>query len=70
MVTLELPRLTKVQQRPGTPHPMQVQLAEAFRIEVPFVEWQDRMHIRVSCHLYNTPEQIDLLVDRLASVLK
>ncbi len=69
MLTLELPRLKRVEQQPGTPHPLQLQLATEFGIEIPIVEWQDRMHIRVSCHLYNTPEQIDRLVEVLERLL-
>ena len=65
MLTLELPRLVRVVQPPGTPHPVQWQLATEFGIEIPIVEWQDRLHIRVSCHLYNSPEQIDRLVEVL-----
>lgn len=70
MLTLELPRLKRVEQQPGTPHPLQLQLATEFGIEIPIVEWQDRMHIRVSCHLYNTPEQIDRLVAVLSQLLR
>ena len=69
MLTLELPRLKRVEQQPGMPHPLQGQLATEFGIEIPVVEWQDRMHIRVSCHLYNTPQQIDRLVEVLERLL-
>jgi isopenicillin-N epimerase len=69
MLTLELPQLACAQQQPGTPHPLQGQLATEFGIEIPIVEWQDRMHIRVSCHLYNTPQQIDRLVEVLERLL-
>ena len=69
MLTLELPQLQRVEQQPGTPHPLQLRLATEFGIEIPIVEWQDRLHIRVSCHLYNTPEQIDRLVEVLCRVM-
>ena len=69
MLTLELPQLQRVEQQPGTPHPLQLRLATEFGIEIPIVEWQDRLHIRVSCHLYNTPEQIDRLVEVLKRLL-
>ena len=52
--------------KPGDPHPLQMSLAAKLGIESLFVEWKQRTHIRVSCHLYNTPEQIDRLVDELA----
>ena len=70
MLTLELPQLQRVEQQPGTPHPLQLRLATEFGIEIPIVEWRDRLHIRVSCHLYNTPEQVDRLVEVLKSLLK
>lgn len=69
MLTLEMPRIAKVESQPGTPPPLQLQLATKFGIEIPVVEWRDRMHIRVSCHLYNSPEQIDRLVEVLGSLL-
>ncbi len=69
MLTLSLPHVARVEGRPGVPHPLQTRLAEEFQIEVPLVEWQDRMHIRVSCHLYNTPEHIDRLVDALGQLI-
>ena len=65
MLTLELPQLARIQQQPGTPPSLQLQLATEFGIEIPIVDWQDRMHIRVSCHLYNTPSQIHRLVEVL-----
>ncbi len=69
MLTLELPQLKRVEQQPGTPHPLQLQLATEFGIEIPIVEWRDRLHIRVSCHLYNTPDEINRLVEVLARLL-
>ncbi|MFO1004840.1 MAG: aminotransferase class V-fold PLP-dependent enzyme [Planctomycetaceae bacterium] len=69
MLTLALPQVARIEGRPGVPHPLQMRLAKEFQIEVPFVEWQDRMHIRVSCHLYNTPEHIDHLAESLAKLI-
>lgn len=69
MLTLEMPRITRIESQPGTPPPLQQQLATEFKVEIPVVEWRDQMHIRVSCHLYNTPDQIDRLVDVLQRVL-
>jgi len=34
-------------------------------IEVPIVTFEDRPYLRISCHLYNTPRHIDLLVKAL-----
>ena len=46
-------------------HPLQRELWEQFRIEVPILELGGRVHVRVSCHLYNTAEQVGLLVEGL-----
>jgi isopenicillin-N epimerase len=69
MLTLELPRLARTEQQPGTPPALQLRLATEFGIEIPIVEWQDRMHIRVSCHLYNTPDEINRLVEVLERLI-
>jgi isopenicillin-N epimerase len=69
MLTLEMPRIPRVEAQPGTPPQLQLRLATECGIEIPVVEWQDRMHIRVSCHLYNGPEQIDRLIKSLHKLL-
>jgi isopenicillin-N epimerase len=38
-------------------------------IEVPIVDWNGRRWIRVSCHLYNTREEVDTLVRALDTLL-
>lgn len=48
---------------------LQNHLWEQHRIEIPVVHWHGRRFIRVSCHLYTTPEHIDLLLDALRSAL-
>jgi isopenicillin-N epimerase len=53
----------------GDAYSLQQALWNKHRIEVPIVEWNGRRWIRVSCHLYNTREQIDLLVDALAELI-
>ena len=55
---------------PGDKHELQDSLWRRFAIEVPIVEFRGRRYVRVSCHLYNTPEQIDTLARALAAVLK
>ena len=52
---------------PGDARSLQVHLWEAHRIEVPIVNWNNARYIRVSCHLYNTREQIDKLVAALSN---
>ena len=44
---------------------LQTPLWEKFGIEIPIIHWRGERLIRVSCHLYNTREQIDLLIDAL-----
>ena len=61
MLTIPLPRVARSSAWPGKPHPLQQALWEEHRIEVPVFEWQDRLCLRVSCHLYNTPADIDRL---------
>lgn len=64
MISMRLPHVPRSDAWPGKPHPLQTELAER-KIEVPIFEWQDELHVRVSCHLYNHPDDVDLLVDAL-----
>ncbi|MFO1093262.1 MAG: aminotransferase class V-fold PLP-dependent enzyme [Planctomycetaceae bacterium] len=66
MVTIPLPYVARSSSWPGEPHPLQRTLWEQHRIEAPVFEWHDRLCLRVSCHLYNTPADID----RLCAALK
>ncbi len=61
MVALPLPR--------GDGPPLQQALWERAGIEVPIMTWQDRRILRVSCHVYTKPTDIDRLVDELATEL-
>ena len=47
---------------PGDWSSLQQQLWDAEKIEVPIVSFSDRWFVRVSCHLYNSTDQIDKLV--------
>ena len=51
-------------------NPLQHTIWQRYGIEVPIVDFRGRRYIRVSCHLYNTPEQIDKLVAALRELLK
>ena len=46
-------------------HPLQIKLWREHRIEVPIPEWKGTRYLRVSCHLYTAPEDIDALLDAL-----
>lgn len=54
---------------PGDAVELQSKLWSEYAIEVPIVQWHDRRWIRVSCHLYNRREDIDLLVEALGRLL-
>jgi isopenicillin-N epimerase len=43
----------------------QRRLYDEDRIEVPFVPWQGACHIRVSCHIYNTPTDYERLANAI-----
>lgn len=68
MVTVTLPNVPRSDAWPGLPHPLQAALWEQFQIEVPVFEWQERLCLRVSCHLYNSPADIDRLVGALGQL--
>lgn len=55
---------------PGDRQVLQDALWREARIEVPIVSWNDRRYIRVSCHLYNSADHIDQLVNALARLLR
>lgn len=59
------PRFPDATRAPGAPHPLQLWLAQEHHLEVPILEWRGQWFIRVSCHLYNTAEQIEHLVKLL-----
>jgi isopenicillin-N epimerase len=48
---------------------LQQQLWEKYRIEVPIIAWGNRRFVRVSCHVYNSSEDIDRLVEALRELL-
>ena len=60
MATIPLPgklaSLTEEQARS-----LQSHLYRKYRIEAPVVLWQDRWHVRISCQVYNTPDDYERL---------
>jgi isopenicillin-N epimerase len=52
------------------PEDLQHQLWQRYQIEVPIITWDERRWIRVSCHLYNRPADIDRLVRALRELLR
>ena len=72
MVTLPLPEepsTGKHKSRIPLQDPLQGTLWEQHRIEIPIMHWKGRRLIRVSCHLYNTPADIDRLCAALSDLL-
>lgn len=66
MVTVPFASLGAESAFPGDIHPLQRWLWEEHRIEVPVIGWHEAPHVRVSCHLYNTPDDVDRLIDAIA----
>ena len=60
--------MTLVPLPPGNKWQLQDQLWRQFGIEVPIIDWHNRRYIRVSCHLYNTREEIDALIAALQNL--
>lgn len=54
---------------PGEAEPLMRALWRRHGIEAPIIDWSGRRLIRVSCHLYNTREDVDRLVEALKSEL-
>ena len=48
---------------------LQRRLYEEYRVEVPIIEWNGRQFVRVSIQGYNTPRDVETLVDALGALL-
>jgi isopenicillin-N epimerase len=48
---------------------LQRRLYDEYRIETPIIDWNGRQFVRVSIHGYNTPEDVDALVEALRVLL-
>jgi isopenicillin-N epimerase len=53
----------------GDARSLQQQLWDCHGIEVPIIDWGNQRYVRISCHIYNTTEQIDRLVEALEELL-
>ena len=69
MVTVPIPTAPEGPSDARRRDPLQDRLWEQQRIEVPIVRWQNQRFVRVSCHLYNSRDDIDRLVDGLSEHL-
>jgi isopenicillin-N epimerase len=69
MITIPLPDGGPRRTQPNAIDPLQQALWERFRIEIPVMDWHDRRHLRISCHLYNTPDDLHRLEAALRELL-
>lgn len=65
MIAVPMPPSDYKRPKPNTMHRLQKELWDRSRIEVPIAECSGQSFLRVSCHLYNTLEQIDYLIKSL-----
>ncbi len=65
MVTVRLPWVRPRDTGLSVAHPLQRALWENHRIEVPIVELNGQVHVRVSCHLYTIAAHVDALISAL-----
>lgn len=65
MVALPLPKLDGFEGGHGRADPLQLRLWQEDRIEVPVMHWGGHRLLRVSCHLYNTEDDLDRLIAAL-----
>jgi isopenicillin-N epimerase len=64
MVSVSLPPINTAKDAFGRTR-LQARLMDEFNIEVPIVVWNGKPYIRVSIQAYNTPEDVDRLVEAL-----
>ena len=66
MISLPLPPLPDFEGGHGRTDPLQQWLWDERRIEIPIHHWGGGRYLRLSCHLYNTEEEIIRLRDAVA----
>lgn len=70
MIAVPLPQDSNKKSRPNAIHPLQQELWDQHRIEILVTECHGHRYLRVSCHLYNTNAEIDLLSEALQKWLE
>jgi isopenicillin-N epimerase len=68
MVAVPLPPGDYKKPKPNAMHPLQRELRERYRIEVPIMEYCGRFFLRVSCHLYNTQDDVDRMIEAIQQI--
>jgi preprotein translocase subunit SecD len=48
---------------------LKARLFDEYQVAVPLIQWQDRKFIRVSIQGYNTPSDVDALLETLRDIL-
>ena len=48
---------------------LKARLYDEYKIEVPLTQWQERQFVRISIQAYNTPEDVDALLQALKTLL-
>ena len=69
MIAVALPPGSSQKTRPNAIPPLQQALWDRHQIEVPVTECHGHRYLRVSCHLYNTPAEIDALCEAVKQYL-
>lgn len=64
------PQMVAMQIPPCDPQAVHDELIKKYGIEIPVFEWQGRHIVRLSCQGYNTPAQMDVLIDALSELLE
>jgi len=65
MITLPVPGIVENGEQHGRRDPLQNTLWNRYQIEVPVFTWKNRRFLRISCHLYNTTDDVDHLLNAL-----
>ena len=66
MITLPMPDFVPNPDGDRGLHPLRVFLWDKYRIESLLPRWQDRLYLRISCHLYTSEADLSLLMTALA----
>jgi len=61
MIAAPLPKLN--------PEILAQRLREEFRVEIPITQWNGKLGIRASYQAYNTPDDMEVLLDALSVLL-
>jgi len=69
MATVRLPGETTLKKQFETAALLKSRLYDGDRIEIPLIDWDGHWHVRISCHMYNRPEQYEFLADTVLKIV-